>query len=75
MDFLNEFGAQYEGILSLAGGVFGLAGFVFGIWRVNLERRARQALNQKEQELEKALAQLKHLDSYAADLKRYTTAA
>jgi hypothetical protein len=75
MDFLNEFGARHEGVLSLASGVFGLAGFVFGIWRVYLERRAREALVQKEQELEKALAQLKHLDSYAADLKHYTTAA
>lgn len=75
MDFLNEFGTQYEGVLSLASGLFGLAGFVFGIWRVYLERRAREALGLKEQELEKALGQLRHLDSYAADLKHYTTAA
>lgn len=75
MDLLNEFGVQYEGVLSLASGLFGLTGFLFGIWRFYLERRAREALNQKEQELDKALAQLRHLDSYAADLKHYTTAA
>lgn len=74
MDFLNEIGTRYEGLISLASSIFGLAGFIFGMWRYLKERKARRDLEQKKKELEDALARLKHLDKYAAGLDQYRRA-
>lgn len=71
MDFLNEIGTQYEGLITLASSFFGLAGFLFGAWRYLRERKARRDLERSKQELDNALARLKHLDDFASGLKQY----
>lgn len=74
MDFLNEIGTRYEGLISLASSIFGLAGFIFGMWRYLKERKVRHDLEQKKKELDDALAHLKHLDDYASGLNKFRKA-
>lgn len=74
MDFLNEIGTRYEGLITLASSFFGLAGFLFGAWRYLKERKVRRQLEQSKKEHDDALAHLKHLDQYASGLNQYRKA-
>ena len=74
MDFLNDFGARYEGVLTLLSLTIGLAGFIYGAWRREQERKAKSSLNQKQKELDDALARLKHLEKFASGLQVYQKA-
>jgi hypothetical protein len=74
MDFLNEIGTQYEGLITLASSIFGLAGFIFGMWRYLKERKVRRDLETSQKKLDAALLRLKHLGDFASDLPNYKRA-
>ena len=74
MDFLNEIGTRYEGLITLASSLFGLAGFLFGAWRYLKERNAQRDLEKSKKELDDALTRLNHLDDFASGLKQYRRA-
>jgi hypothetical protein len=74
MNYINQLGMEYEGLISVASGLFGLAGFLFGAWRYSRERIAQNDLKRSKQELDQALSRLKHLESFAAGLKQYSAA-
>ena len=72
MDSLNQFGLEYEGVITLLGSLFGLIGVMFGVWRYLKERAARRELDMKKGELKEALSRLKHLETFASELKQYS---
>lgn len=74
MEYMTEFMAQYGAALNFIGSIFGFAGTVFGAWRFLKERQAKKRLESSQQELDQALARLKHLESFAAGLKQYSAA-
>ncbi len=72
MDSLNQFGVEYEGVITLLGSLFGLIGVMFGAWRYLKERAARRELDKKKDELEEALSRLRYLETFASGLKQYS---
>jgi hypothetical protein len=74
MDYLNHLAVEYENLLNAIASIFGILGVVFGAWRYLRERQAREALEAREGELDKALSRLRHLERFASDLKQYSKA-
>lgn len=74
MEYLNQLGNEYAGLSTILGSVFGIAGFIFGAWRYFRELRALHELKDSQQNLDNALARLKHLEKFASELKQYSAA-
>lgn len=74
MDYLNQIGTQYGGLLTVLGSIFGTIGFMFGAWRYHREQQAQQAVIDRQRELDAALARLHHLETYASGLVPYSKA-
>lgn len=75
MDYLNQIGTQYGGLLTVLGSVFGTIGFMFGAWRYYREQQAQQAVIDRQLKLDAALARLHHLEKYADGVISYSKAS
>jgi hypothetical protein len=65
---------DYQGVINFLSNLLGVGGFVFGLWRYRSERKARADLDDRQKELDDAVARLQHLQRLASGLNQYRAA-